>query len=145
VRSILAALLALACLATPAPSQARKQREFAYAFDQVWNAALRLVRVELRCPITDRDPEGGYVLFEYEANGKRYPGSVELVAQTRTGQVATVAVVQVKGMPSYVEQMVLDKLDKKLLAEFGPPPPVAKPAPAKPPPIVDAGAGEVRE
>jgi hypothetical protein len=131
----------------PETAQARRQREFPYAFDQVWNAALRLVRVDLRCPVTDRDPEGGYVLFEYEAQGKRYPGSLELIAQTRPAQVATVVVVQVKGMPSYVEQMMLDRLDKKLLAEFGPPVAPAKPAPApKPqPPEVDAGEEPPRE
>ena len=135
----LCSLALLVLLATSA--HARRQREYPYAFDQVWNAALRLVRVDLRCPVTDRDPEGGYVLFEYEAQGKRYPGSIELVAQSRGAQVATVVVVQVKGMPTYVEQMVLDRLDKKLLAEFGPPPkPVPPPAPPRPP-AADADAG----
>lgn len=122
------------------PAQARRQREFPYAFDQVWNAALRLVRVDLRCPVTDRDSEGGYVLFEYEAQGKRYPGSVELVTPAR-GVNVTVVVVQVKGMPSYVEQMVLDRLDKKLLAEVGPPPKPPKPVAPKPKPPPDEDGG----
>jgi hypothetical protein len=136
---LLCALLA----ALPAPASARRQREFPYAFDQVWNAALRLVRVDLRFAVTDRDPEGGYVLFDYEAQGKRYPGSLELVSQARTAQVATVVVAQVKGMPTYVEQMILDRLDKKLLSDFGPPPAPAKPSPPpapKPPTEVDAGS-----
>lgn len=124
----------------PLASEARRQHEFPYAFDQVWNAALRLVRVDLRCPVSDRDPEGGYVLFEYESSGKRYPGSLELV---RNGAITTLVVAQVKGMPSYVEQMLLDRLEKKLLSEFGPPVAPPKPPPPKPPAEpVDAGVEE---
>ena len=139
-RVVIAAVLVFALL--PTAVEARRQREYPYAFDQVWNAALRLVRVDLRCPVTDRDQEGGYVLFEYEAQGKRYPGSVELVSQARSGQTATVVVVQVKGMPSYVEQMLLDRLDKKLLAEFGPPVAAPKPPPPPKPPSGEPDAGE---
>lgn len=146
VRLTITTLLALLlCAWTPAVSYARKQREYPYAFVQVWNAALRLVRVELRCPVTDRDPEGGYVLFEYESSGKHYPASIELVAQTGDPQAATLAIVQVKGMPSYVEQMLLDRLDKKLLSEFGPPAKPKKPEPAPPsapPAESDAGVAE---
>lgn len=145
--SRVALVAALAFSLLPTGAQARRQREYPYAFDQVWNAALRMVRVDLRCPVTDRDPEGGYVLFEYETQGKSYPGSVELVSQARAGQTATVVVVQVKGMPSYVEQMLLDRLDKKLLAEFGPPvaPPKPPPPPKAPSSEPDAGEEPARE
>jgi hypothetical protein len=51
-------------------------------------------------------------------------------------------VVQVKGMPSYVEQMLLDRLDKKLLAEFGPPVAPPKPPAAPKPPSTEPDAGE---
>jgi hypothetical protein len=136
---LIALALWLLMVAFALPAEARRQREYPYAFDQVWNAALRLVRVDLRCAVTDRDPEGGYVLFEYESQGKRHPGSVELVRPT-SGPGNTVVVVQVKGMPSYVEQMVLDRLDKKLLSEFGPPAKAPKPPPPAPPkPPEDAG------
>ena len=125
-----------ACVVTgtlePSAAEARKQRELPYRFEQVWNAALRLVRVDLRLPVTERDQEGGFVLFEYLSNEKSHPGSIELVSQARGARPTTVAVVQVQGMPSYVEQMILDRLDKKLQAEVGAPPPAPKPVPEPP-------------
>jgi len=127
-------------LASPDGAEARRQREFAYGFEQTWNAALRLLRVDLRMPVTDRDQEGGYVMFDYVSAGKRHPGSVELVAQPAASRAATVVVVQVPGMPSYVEQMLLDRLGKKLLAEYGPPPKAPPPA-APPPPPAESDAG----
>lgn len=138
-------VLALSCLALTAlaarPAAARKQHELAYRYDQIWNAALRLVKVDLRMPISDRDQDGGYVLFEYVVHGKSYPGSIELVAQGRSARPTTMVIVQVQGQPSYVEQMILDRLDKKLQAEFGAPPEPPKPAPA-PAPERDAGTVE---
>jgi hypothetical protein len=120
------------CL-TVAPVHARKQQELAYRYDQIWNAALRLVKVDLRMPISDKDQDGGYVLFEYVAHGKKYPGSIELVAQPRGARPATMVIVQVSGQPSYVEQMILDRLGKKLENEVGAPPePPKAPKPAAP-------------
>lgn len=122
-------------------AQARKQRELPQRIDQVWNAALRMIRVDLQLAVTDRDQEGGYVLFEYVANGKRYPGSIELIAQARGSRPSTVVVAQVRGQPSYVEVMLLDRLERKLLEEVGvpaePPREPAKPPPAEP--VEDAG------
>jgi hypothetical protein len=120
-----AVLLAL-CWLAPTASEARKQQELRYRIDQVWNAALRLVRVDLKLPVTDRDQEGGYVMFDYLAAGKRHPGSVELIAQGTGPSASTVVVVQVQGMPSYVEQMIVDRLSKKLQTEFGAPKPLPK-------------------
>lgn len=134
------ALLTLAMtLLAPSIGSARKQGDLRYPFDQVWNAALRLVRVDMRMPITDRDPEAGYLLFEYLDHGKRFAGSLELVRGERGQRPITKMVVQVQGMPSYVEQMLFDKLERKLRDEFGEPLEPVKPAP-KPPekkPVAD--------
>jgi hypothetical protein len=140
-------LVALACVvalaAAPGVASARKQTDLRYSYDQVWNASLRLVRVDLRMPVTDRDSEAGYLLFDYLDHGKRFPGSVELVRGDR--EKGTKIVVQVQGMPGYVEQLFLDKLQQKLRDEFGvpldppraptqrPKPPADKPAEEKPP------------
>ena len=121
---------------------ARKQQEFAYRYEQIWNSALRLVKVDLRMPISDKDQDGGYVLFEYIAHGKHYPGSIELVAQPRAARPTTVVIVQVQGQPSYVEQMILDRLGKKLEAEVGAPPDPPKPPKPVEPVEPDAGSGE---
>jgi hypothetical protein len=130
---ILAGLTCVALgAAMPCGVSARAQTDLRYPFEQVWNASLRLVRVDLRLPVTDRDSEAGYLLFDYLDHGKRFPGSVELVRGERQ---ATKIVIQVQGMPGYIEQHLLEKLQQKLRAEFGAPidPPKA-PAKPKPPP-----------
>jgi len=115
----------LACIAAlvalPASVSARKQSDLRYPFEQVWNASLRMVRVDLRMPVTDRDSEAGYLLFDYLDHGKRFPGSLELVRGEREKGAATKIVIQVQGMPGYVEQMLLERLQQKLRAEFGEP------------------------
>jgi hypothetical protein len=128
-------LSALFCalLLVPAAAHARKQSELIYGFDQVWNAALRMVRVDLRLPVTDRDQEAGYLLFDYVDHGKRYAGSIELVRAERDRRPATKAVVQVQGMPAYVEQMLIDRLGRKLREEYGEPLQPSKPPAEKAP------------
>jgi hypothetical protein len=123
--------LLLGAIATQA--SARRQDEYHYPFERVWNTALRMVRVDLRLPVTDRDQDAGYLLFDYLDHGKRFPGSLELVASERDERPVVTAVVQVNGMPSYVEQMMLDKLEKKLKAELGEPMAPKKPEPPKKP------------
>ncbi|HEX6243812.1 MAG TPA: hypothetical protein VFZ61_23015 [Polyangiales bacterium] len=115
-------LACIAALATlPATASARRQSDLRYPFEQVWNASLRMVRVDLRMPVTDRDSEAGYMLFDYLDHGKRFPGSLELVRGDRDKGPATKIVVQVQGMPAYVEQMLLERLQQKLRSEFGEP------------------------
>jgi hypothetical protein len=113
---------------------ARKQAELRYTYEQVWNAALRMVRVDLRLPVTDRDPEAGFMLFEYLDHDKRFPGSVELVRGEKDRRPVTKVVIQVAGMPAYVEQMMIDRLGRKLKEEYGEPLAPEKPAPEKPKP-----------
>jgi len=134
-----AAVVLSIALAAPSTGSARRQGDLRYSFEQVWNASLRMVRVDMRLPVTDRDQEAGYLLFDYLEHGKRFPGSVELVRGEQPQRPLTKIVIQVQGMPSYVEQMLFDKLSQKLRAEFGEPiespkPPAQKPkAPEKKP------------
>jgi hypothetical protein len=122
-------LLLCASVLVPSAASARKQTDLRYPFEQVWNAALRMVRVDMRMPVTDRDADAGYLLFEYLEHGKRYAGSLELVRGERAERPITKTVIQVQGMPGYVEQMLLDKLQRKLRDEFGEPLEPAKPKP----------------
>ncbi len=96
---------------------------------------MRLVRVDMRLPITDRDPDTGYMLFEYVDQDRRYPGSIEVITGERDKRPLVTVIISVSGMPSYVEQMMLDKLDKKLSTEYGAPmdPPKVEDPPAKEP------------
>ena len=63
----------------PAAGQAKKTEDFRHTFDQVWGAAIRLIRVDEGYPIKDRDETVGYFLFDYRDDGRNHPGSVELV------------------------------------------------------------------
>ncbi|MBW2461384.1 MAG: hypothetical protein JRH11_07040 [Deltaproteobacteria bacterium] len=106
----------------PNSAQARKETDHRYHYEQVWSAAVRLVRVDLRYPIEDQDASIGYVLFQYQNRGRAHPGSIELVRTQIDGVEYVRTVVQIPSMPSYVEQIILDRLDRKLRAEFGAPP-----------------------
>lgn len=136
-RSLLACIV-LAVLAVPGTASARKQQDFRYRFEDVWSASVRMVRVDLRFPVRDQDESIGYLLFEYQDRGRTHPGSIELVRVSQDGRDEIKVVVQIPAMPSYIEQMMLDRLSRKLLDELGepPPPPRRRPDPPaeEPPP-----------
>lgn len=131
-------LVALTALA-PATASARQTAELTYTYDQLWRASVRMLAVDFRFPITERDEEIGFLLFEYRDQGRSYHGSVELVRteSPREGRRVRV-VIQVQSMPSYVERMLLDRLRRKLSDDYGAPPPARRP---EPPPVADEGEG----
>jgi hypothetical protein len=129
--SLLLALgLALAgWLADPPLAHARQSDEHTYGYDQLWRAAVRLIAVDFRFPITERDPEIGYLLFDYVDQGRSHSASLELVrTRVADGSDRVRVVVHVGTMPGYVERMMLDRFRRKLQDDYGPPP-VARPAP----------------
>ena len=97
-------------------------------------AAVRLIAVDFRFPISDRDPEIGYVLFSYRDAGREHNGSLELARTTGVNGTPQVRVtMQVPSMPGYVERMLLDRLSRKLTEDYGRPPPTRRPEPPAPP------------
>jgi len=123
-------------LLAPASGQARKTDDFRHSYDQVWGAAVRLIRVDQGYAIKDRDESVGYFLFDYKDDGRMYPGSVELVRIEDQGGGPIRVVIQIPAMPSYIERMLLDKLHKKLIHEYGEP--ITPPKkPVEPPPASD--------
>lgn len=108
-----------------------------YTLEQTYNAALRLIRVDMGLKVTERDPDAAYLLFDYkspESGARTTPGAVELV---KSGRVVKV-VVKLSQMPRYHEQVMADSLTKKLADDYGEPP--ARPAPPPPSPgDVDGG------
>jgi hypothetical protein len=140
MRRLAQALLVLAALTGPAAIalsafDARASVAYAspYTFEQTFGTALRLVRIDLGCAITEKDVENGYLLFDYtspESGSRIHHGSVEVVR----GKLGSHVSVQLPTLPQYHEQMIVDALAKKLTAEHGSPP-----APPAPPPA-DAGA-----
>lgn len=143
--AILASLVLAAVLAIVTDAHAGASYTSPYTYEQTYGTALRLLRVDLDVKITEKDPELGYVLFEYQSpeSGKRVSnGSLEVVRARDTVHVS----VQLPQMPSYHEQMIVDALAKKLVGEHGDPPRRKRdpiPAPAAPDggaPDGDAGA-----
>ncbi|MGK3996642.1 hypothetical protein [Sorangium sp. So ce1024] len=104
-----------------------------YTFEQTFGTALRLVRVDLGFKIVEKDVSSGYLLFEYrspESGSRVTQGAIEIV----NGRAGVHVAVQLPAMPRYHEQVLLDALVKKLIAEHGDPPRKS------PPPPPDAGA-----
>lgn len=121
-------VLAFAFVLNANSALARTTNDFPYPEDKVWNASLRLVRVDLGCTLGDRDTDAGYFMFDYVDGGRRYPGSLEIVRARVEGRDGVHVVVQIPAMPAYVERMILDRLRRKLVDDFG------EPAPPPPPP-----------
>jgi hypothetical protein len=122
-------------LVSPAPAEARSEDDFPYPPAQVWNAALRMIRVDLGYEVQERDEAAGYLLFTYDDAGRRSPGSMELVKVGGDGR-PTKIVFQLRDMPRYHELNLLEKLARKLRAEYGDPP---RPRPPAKAPTPDAG------
>ena len=116
-----AVFVGLVALLWPSTGSAKKTEDYAHRYDQVWRAAVRMIRVDQGYPIRDRDEGIGYVLFDYKDDGRSYPGSLELIRIKRNGDDAVRVAVQIPAMPSYIERMLLDKLEKKLMDEYGDP------------------------
>ncbi|MBI2388985.1 MAG: hypothetical protein HYV09_05140 [Deltaproteobacteria bacterium] len=115
-------------------AHAKSGMESAYTYDQTWNTALRLVRVDLGFKIIEKDEKAGYILFEYLDKGTVSSASLELLR----GQATVRVVCQIPKFPSYHEAVVLDRLSRKLKEEHGAPPEKPKPIPDAGPPPSDA-------
>lgn len=111
-------------------AHAKSGMESPYTYDQTWNTALRLVRVDLGFKIIERDDKAGYILFEYLDKGTTSSASLELLR----GEATVRVVCQIPKFPSYHEAVVLDRLSRKLKEEHGAPPEKPKPAPDAGPP-----------
>lgn len=110
-------------------------RLVSYPYDRVWPAAVRFLRVDQKLKIVEKDQESGYVLFELADDGKTFQGALQLSrAKDGDRREATRLGLKISGRPSYVEDELLVKLERKLKDELGDPAP-APPAPAPP----DAG------
>ncbi len=111
-----------------------------YGYDRTWNAALRLIRIDMNLKVIEKDEQSGYLLFEYTSteSGKQVSqGSLELVKPRELDGPIHV-IVQLPQMPRYHEQVILNQLTRKMRTEYGDPP-LHRPAPPPAPPS-DAGA-----
>lgn len=108
-------------LLLPSAVHARSESEFAHPFSKVWTIAVRLLRIDLNCPISEKDKEEGYFFFEYKDGTRSFTGSTEIIPKTIDGVKGVRVVVQLSALPRYFEQMILDRLARKLDKELGRP------------------------
>jgi hypothetical protein len=121
VLGVAGALLASTC-GQIGSLEAKSSFDSPYTLTQTYNAALRLVRVDLGLTVTERDPSAAYILFDYKSteSGRRLaPGAIEMLDSGRAVKV----VIQLAQMPRYHEQVMGDALAKKLREEYGDPAP----------------------
>ena len=142
VRGIAGASM-LAVLGLAGAAQARSHQTYAHNYDQCWSATIRVLRVDYGFPVHDQDKDIGYLLFEYQDRGRSFPGSAELIRTRQDGREQVKVTITIPAMPSYIEQMILTRLARKLSDDFGePPPPPRRPperAPEPPPDAPDDG------
>lgn len=133
-RRLAACLLALACaVLAPGAAAARSEKTIGYEAAKVWPTAVRYLRVDAGVKITEKDADAGYVMFELVDEGKTYAGSLELiVADDDAGPRCRIAI-HINDRPSYMEAVMLEKLEQKIRAEHGSEPPRRPPEKKRPP------------
>lgn len=128
--------MVLAVCLSVSTAHARREATFNYPYSRVWTTAVRLMRVDYESQITEKDKDDGYFLFEFPDRGKSYAGSMELIVSRKDDVESVRVVLTIQALPSYVESMLMDRLARKLVQEFGPPPErkvEKKPAPEEKP------------
>lgn len=115
---------AAAIILTGPNVEAKSAYDSPYGYERTWNAATRLVRVDMGLKVTEKDDSTGYLLFEYrsaEGGAKTSSGSIELV-RPADPTAAVHVIVQLPAMPRYHEQVMLDGLVRKMKDDYGEPP-----------------------
>jgi hypothetical protein len=128
MRRVVFASIVLSLVGLADTALAKRESRLRYPYSLVWTTAVRMVRVDYASPITEKDKDEGYFLFSFVHDGKEHPGSFEVIEEADEGARV---IVQIPAMPSYVEQMLIDKLERKLTQDHGAPR-EKKPAPQKP-------------
>jgi hypothetical protein len=121
-RPTLIAVVVVASLAASAAAGADTDRKLTYRASQIWNSAVRFLRVDQGFEVLEKDDTAGYLLFEYEDRGRTYRASMEVVPLVDEGRELVRVRLRVNGMPGYVEVMLFDKFERKLQDEYGRPP-----------------------
>ena len=130
LRASQVALVALASVASAGgDAAARSEKTLAYPRDQAWPAAVRFLAVDERLKLVEKDEGAGYVLFELRDEGKLFRGSLEVVVIAVEGRTLVRFVLTIEDRPSWLEAVMLGRLERKLRAELGSPAPAPSPRP----------------
>lgn len=112
-------------------------RVLPYPMEFVWPTAVRVLRVDRGYTIVDRDPEAGFILFDFPIGpeDRTGRGSVEVFAtKDASGRPSASVQITTDGGPVHLPHTLLDALAEKLRRERGQPaaPPRAEPPDDKP-------------
>lgn len=107
------------------------KRVLPYPIEHVWPTAVRYLRVDRGYTIVDRDPESGYILFDFQLSGGTVGhGAVELFSSSDPrGRPGAHVHVSTDAGPAHLPFTLLEGIAKKIKSERGPPQPPAQPAP----------------
>jgi hypothetical protein len=131
-----AAVVVGSSLASVAPAAARSEKLLGYSPSSVWSPLVRFLRVDENLKIVDKDVEAGYLIFELTQDKKVFRGSAELIPASK--DYGARVILDVSDRPSYVELAMLERLERKLLAELGP-------APSPPKKPEGGGSGKAKD
>lgn len=129
MRPLACVLFTGSLLLAPSVAEARQTIDLPYPVEQSWNAAVRLVRVDMGFSIVERDRESGFLLFTYRDTTRASSASIELIPAQVSGVSGVRVVVQIPAMPTYMERHLLTRLDRKLHDDYGEP---RRPPPREP-------------
>ena len=119
-------------LVVAAPAHAGVSRTYEHSWEQVWSGTVRLLRVDRGFKIAEKDPDTGYILFEFKDSPRDervYTGSAELIrAEDSTGRPVVRLTFNIAGKSSIPHDVLHRALVDKLKREYGEP---LRPAPAK--------------
>jgi hypothetical protein len=130
MRYALALILALSITSN---ADARAQSDLPYAVAEAFSTALRFVRIDRGCKVTDKDPDAAFVSFECDDGGKIKRGSLELFKVSSGVRMQVTLGDDTHG----TELRWLELFERKLREERGTPTPLPPPVVPKPP--KDAG------
>ncbi len=118
---ILAFVITLWAALVADSAHAKSSHDSPYTYQQTFGTALRLLKVDLGHEVSELNPDWGYILFVYvdsESGERKNRGAITFVKGEREVTVS----VEIPQMPSYHEQLLLQKLKHKLHKEHGEPP-----------------------
>jgi hypothetical protein len=130
MKHVVAALLLFdLALTWNATAWARAHADLPYRVDEAFSTAVRFVRIDKGCKVTDKDAAAAFVTFECHDDGQTKRGSMELFKVSDGVRAQITLGDDTHGM----ELRWLELYERKLRDERGTPPPARPAAPAATP------------